>query len=147
MAVDPLFDADARPTPAVVRAIVGPVAPLWEDLVRRVEAMGARGAFTWEGRKYGWSLKYVRAGRPFVSLTPVRDGFRALVILGRAQVEEVPALPLGPRVRDVFDAARQYPDGRWLLIAVESERDVADVVALLETKLLPTIRARLAGGR
>jgi hypothetical protein len=147
MAVDPLFDPGAAPMPGVVRSIVGPTAPLWDTLVGRFEAMGARGAFTWEGPKYGWSLKYTRAGRPFVSLTPVPGGFRALVILGRAQVDEAPALPLGAHVRGIFDAARQYPDGRWLLIPVESEQDAADVVALLETKLPPTIRAKLAARR
>ena len=43
------------------------------------------GSFTWEGPKYGWSLKYARAGRPFVTLSrPGDGGFRALVILGHA---------------------------------------------------------------
>jgi Protein of unknown function (DUF3788) len=147
MAADPLFDPVAAPTPDEVRSIIGPAAPLWDGLVQRAEAMGARGTFTWEGPKHGWSLKYTRAGRPFVSLTPAPGGFKALVILGRAQVDEAPALPLGMHVRGIFDAARQYPDGRWLFIPVESEQDVADVVALLETKLPPTVRARLAADR
>ena len=144
MATEPLFDPASPPAPEVVRATLGPAAPLWEDLVGRVEAMGARGAFIWEGPKYGWSLKYVRSGRPFATLTPVAGSFQVLVILGRAQVDEVPSLPLGPHVRGIFDAARQYPDGRWLFIPVESGQDIADIVALLATKLPPTVRAKLA---
>lgn len=147
MVTDPLFDPDQAPTSAVVRTIIGPAAPLWDDLVGRVEAMGARGTMNWEGQKYGWALKYARAGRPFVSLTPGVGGFRTLVILGRAQVDEVPGLALGAHVGGIFDAARQYPDGRWLFIPVETAQDVADIVALLETKLPPTIRAKLAAGR
>lgn len=147
MAVDRLFDPGSPPTPDVVRAVVGPAAARWDELVRQVEMMGAHGTFAWEGPKAGWSLKYVRSGRPFLTLTPVEGAFRALVILGRAQVEEVPALPLGPHVRGVFDAARQYPDGRWLFFPVDSMQDVADVLTLLATKLPPTIRAKLSAGR
>jgi len=147
MPADPLFDPSSSPSPDAVRAIVGPAAPLWDALVARVEAMGACGAMTWEGPKYGWSLKYRRAGRPFTTLSPRPGAFQALVILGREQVDEVAALALGAHVRDLFDAAHQYPDGRWLFIAVETAQDVDDVVALLETKLPPTIRVRLAAAR
>lgn len=147
MATDPLFDPSSPPTPDAVRAIVDLAAPLWDRLVSRVEAMGACGALTWEGPRYGWSLKYARAGRPFTTLSPHDGGFTALVILGRAQVEEVAALSLRPHVRGIFDGAHQYPDGRWLFIPVETVEDVADIAALLETKLPPTIRAKLTGAR
>lgn len=147
MVTDPLFEPGSPPAREVIRRIIGPAATLWDSLVTGVEAMGARGTFTWEGPKYGWSLKYKRAGRPFVTLLPKDGGFTALVILGRAQVEEVPALPLSTQVRADFHAARQYPDGRWLFIPVETVQDVADVVTMLETKLPPTIRAKMAAAR
>jgi len=147
MVADLLFDAGTMPTHEAVRPVLGAAADWWDVLVARVEAMGARGSFTWEGPKYGWSLKYARAGRPFVTLSPGGGGFRALVILGHAQVEEVPMLPLGPHVRAVFDTARQYPDGRWLFTPVESAADVADIATLLRTKLPPTIRSKIATTR
>lgn len=147
MATEPLFDSGTPPTHDTVRAIVGAASAMWDQLVGRVEAMGARATFTWDGPKYGWSLKCTRAGRPFVTLSPMEGSFKALVILGRAQVDEVPALPLGPHVRGIFEAARQYPDGRWLFIPVETAADVADIVALLETKLPPTIRAKVTATR
>ncbi len=147
MTADPAADQGAPPTRATVRELVGPAAPWWDRLCERVETMGARGSFTWDGPKHGWSLKYHRAGRPFVTLSPGEGGFKAIVILGRAQVDEVPTLPLGPRVRGIFGDARQYPDGRLLFIPVESAADVADIVTLLATKLPPTIRAKVAGGR
>jgi Protein of unknown function (DUF3788) len=144
MAAEVLLDPERPPARRALRTILGEAAPRWDALVRRIEAMGARGTFAWDGPTYGWSLKYVRAGRPFTTLTPAAGGFRALVILGRAQVEEAPKLALGPHVRGIFDAARQYPDGRWLFIPVEAAADVADIATLLATKLPPTIRARVA---
>jgi len=49
------------------------------------------------------------------------------------------------RVRDAD--ARQYPDGRFLFIPVESPADVADILTILATKLPPTIRAKVAAAR
>ena len=144
MVADLLFDAGTMPTHEALRPALGAAAGWWDELVARIEAMGARGSFTWEGPKHGWSLRYTRAGRPFVALSPGDGGFRVLVILGHAQVEEVPTLPLGQHLRAVFDAARQYPDGRWLFIPVTSAADVVDIVTLLATKLPPTIRAKVA---
>jgi hypothetical protein len=37
----------------------------------------------------------------------------------------------------VFDRAKQYHDGRWLFISVESEREVDDIEALLAVKRRP----------
>ena len=147
MTLDVTSHQGEPPTRATARELVGPAAPWWDRLCERVETMGARGSFTWDGPKYGWSLKYTRAGRPFVTLSPGEGGFKALVILGRAQVDEVPTLHLGPGVRGIFDAARQYPDGRWLFIPVESAADVADIATLRATKLPPTIRAKVAAAR
>jgi hypothetical protein len=143
MAID-WADAGAAPDPALVAATLGPGAIHWHALVDHVTAMGARTAWEWDGPRYGWRLKATRAGRPFLSLTSRDGGCRALVILGRAQVAEVEGMVLGENARAVFDSARQYPDGRWLFIGVTSDRDVADVVAILATKLPPTVRARLA---
>jgi hypothetical protein len=147
MALDLLFDPGAPPTHEAVRTLLGPAGPAWDELVGRVSAMGARGTFSWDGPKYGWSLKFTRAGRPFITLSPGAEGFGALVILGRGQVDEVQVLPLGAKVRGIFDAARQYPDGRWLFIPVASAADVYDIASLLETKLPPTVRAKVAAAR
>ena len=147
MAAHALFDPAAPPTHEVIRAALGPAGPHWDDLVGRISAMGAWATFRWDGPRYGWALRGIRAGRPFVTLTPREGGFTALVILGRAQVDEVAQMALGSHVRDIFEAARQFPDGRWLFIPVEAPVDVNDVAAVLETKLPPTVRAKVAAAR
>jgi hypothetical protein len=147
VAVDRLHDRSGPPTERALQAVLGPSAARWSDLVARIDCMGGTATFTWTGPRDGWVLRCTRAGRPFVTLEPAAGGFRALVILGRGQVAEAPSLPLGPRVRAILESARQYPDGRWLYIPVEECQDVEDIATLLEMKLPPTVRARVAAAR
>jgi hypothetical protein len=121
---------------------------LWDGLTEQLRLqMGARGTWAWGGPKYGWEQRFKRAGRPFVTLTPEGGAFTALVILGREEAERAGRLSLGERARRTYDDARQYHDGRWLYLRVETANDAADVRALLLEKLPPTLRARsLADG-
>lgn len=111
---------------------------LWDTLTERLRLqMGARGSWQWGGPKYGWEHRFKRAGRPFVTLTPESGAFTALVILGREEAERARRLSLSERTRRTFDDARQYHDGRWLYLRVETANDAADVGALLLEKLPP----------
>jgi hypothetical protein len=120
---------------------------LWRLLGQRIEELGGRGTWTWGGPKYGWELKFKRGVKPFATLTPKPGGFVVLIVLGRAEVASVDPRTLGDRMRRTFEGSRQLPDGRWLFHAVESDEDVADAAALLELKLPPTVRARMAATR
>lgn len=143
--IEATFDPKAAPSPDAVERLLGRRAGLWQDLVHKIEAMGARGEWVWGGPKYGWEWKAKRAGKPFATLTPKAGLFVVLVILGRADATAAAAIPLAPRLRETYEAARQFPDGRWLFHETESEEEVADLVALLRLKLPPTVRVRLEG--
>jgi hypothetical protein len=93
----------------------------------------------------GWELRYRRAGRPLITVTPTGDAFTACVVLGAAATAEAEALPLGPEARRILDGARRYPDGTWLFIPVRNAGDLADVRALLELKLPTGVRRTLVG--
>ncbi len=143
MSEGPVFiEPGLSPSDDALGDALGPSVGFWRDLVGRAETMGARGEWSWDGPKNGWSWRMKRAGKPFLSLAPRSRGFRALVILGREQAEQATSLPLGQRVRATYDSARQYPDGRWIFHFVECAEDVRDISLLLRLKLPPTIRAR-----
>ena len=125
---------------------VGTAVALWEDVGRQVFAMGARSAPSWGGRA-GWELRFRRAGRPFVTLTPGTDSFQACVVLGERETATAEATALPPAVRAVLDGARRYPDGTWLFIPIGSAEDVAGLVDLLEIKLPERARRAPAGVR
>ncbi|MGA3029326.1 MAG: DUF3788 family protein [Candidatus Limnocylindrales bacterium] len=144
---DAIFDQRVEPSRTALQELLSIRSGLWLLLARRIEELGGRGAWAWGGAKYGWELKFRRGARPFATLTPKPNGFVILIVLGRAEVAAVDPAALGEGVRSTFEGARQLPDGMWLFHSVESERDVADAVALLELKLPPTVRARLAASR
>lgn len=144
---DPWLDPAAPPDEAAIRSRLGTEAGNhWSELAACALAMGAKPRWRWDGARSGWVLVFLRAGRSFLTLSAADRVCQALVVLGRAQVVEVETMPLGHHVRGVFDAARQYPDGRWVFVPVQDERDIADVASILATKLPPTVRARLAAG-
>jgi hypothetical protein len=143
--IEATFDPKTALSPDAVEKQLGTRAGLWHELVRQIEAMGARGQWVWGGPKYGWEWKAKRAGKPFATLTPKTGVFVVLVILGRTEAAAAAAITLAPRLRRTYESARQFPDGRWLFHETEPKEEVADLVALLRLKLPPTVRARLDG--
>ena len=148
MARSVLAEASPAPDLDAFAVAVGRARPLWRDLIRWLtEDVGAQVAMQWGGPSYGWELRFIRAGKPLTTLTPLKDGFVALVILGRAQAEEAGSLRLSERGRRIFEGTPQQRDGRWMFLDVEDERDVSDIEALLCLKLPRRLRARLTSSQ
>lgn len=138
MAPTAFMDPDHVPTGAEIAAALGPSAPFWERLTSFVAgAYAIEPTFVPPSRNYGWDVKYRKAGKTLVSLTPDDGGFTALVVLGEKETEAAREVDLGDHVRRVFEEATPLRDGRWLFVRVESDRDVEDVEKLLAVKRRP----------
>jgi len=144
--VQSLFDRDHVPTDSAFQTAVGAAGELWERLTRRVSIdMGARPLISWGGSKSGWEIRYRRAGRPFLSLSPGEDSFRACVVLGVRETAAAGAEPLSASARAILEAAHQYPDGTWLFITIRTTDDVETVLRFLELKLPNRVRRAIVG--
>jgi hypothetical protein len=144
--VQPLFDHDHVPTDAAFEAAVGATAELWERLTRRVSIdMGARPLISWGGSKNGWEIRYRRAGRSFLSLSPGEDSFRACVVLGAREAAAAGAEPLSASAHAILGAAHQFPDGTWLFITIRTADDLETVLRFLELKLPNRVRRAMVG--
>ena len=138
-----LHNRSHEPTDAEYRVAVGSAGGPWEELRRRLSAeMDAQPVPSWGGRD-GWELRYRRAGRSFVSLTPGTDAFTACVVLGSRERTEAEASGLPAAARSALDGARRYPDGTWIFLTVRSMEDVETLSALLEVKLPARLRRSL----
>ena len=145
MAASAFLDPARPPEPDEVRAALGARTPLWDALVAFVVGpCGAVTAWVHEGRKTGWALRAVRAGRPSAVLYPERGISAIRIVIGEKDRDAAFALPLGERIGATLREARRYPDGTWVYARPESAEDVADLERLLAVKLPPTIRARVA---
>ena len=137
------LDADAPPSTDDLVAALGPAAPLWSELCGWLLEVGAHAEQRWGGPRYGWELAVRRAGRPFTTLSARRGSFVGLVVLGRRESDAACAADLDPGVRRLLGETPQLHDGTWLYLPVVDRPGLRSLVALLQLKLPPTIRARL----
>ncbi|HEY1212547.1 MAG TPA: DUF3788 domain-containing protein [Bryobacteraceae bacterium] len=136
----------APPDERTIREWMGPEAfEHWAELQNWIDACYP-GVFApdwlYGGQKRGWSLRY-RKTKAFCTLLPAHRLFSVLVVLGRAEREKFEARRYfwSPRLVKLYDEARAYPDGKWLIIPISSADDRREVTELMSMK-----RPRLSGG-
>ena len=121
-----------------ISASIGAKRRFWEKLIRFIaENYRVRSDFPFYGKNYGWAMRFRKGGKALLSMYPGRGGFTVQMVLGQVQAKEASNLKLGKNVRMVLQNARQFPEGRWLFIRMESAEDLADVQQLLLIKSRP----------
>ena len=90
------------------------------------------------GKKYGWGLRFKKS-KSFCTLIPERNRLVVQIVFGgeeRAKAEEILS-ELSPGVRDAYTNATTYHDGKWLAVAVDSDKVMDDIEQLLTVKRKP----------
>jgi hypothetical protein len=130
-------DATQEPALRGVRERLADARAAWDDLVGHVaETYRLQGSFHFMyGERYGWALRFRRSGRNVLAMYPNRGSLTVQIILGRAQVAVATAMSLPARVSKVLDAAKDYPEGRWLFIPVRSLRSAQELRTLIALKM------------
>jgi hypothetical protein len=139
MPISSFAEKEHQPTMNEVFATVGSKRGLWEKLTRFVsDNFGInQGDFRFYGKNYGWALRFRKAGKALISLYPGKEGFTAQIIIGRNEAEKAFNLTLGKNARKTLEDSREFHEGRWLFIRVESDQDAGDVQQLLIVKSRP----------
>ncbi|OUO58558.1 hypothetical protein B5F74_10295 [Collinsella sp. An271] len=92
----------------------------------------------WDSGGKGWSyeLKWRRGGKTLCALYAKEDSIGFMVILGKAEREKFEALRGGfsPQIWAVYDAARTYHDGKWIMFEPTDESLFDDFMRLLAIK-------------
>jgi hypothetical protein len=139
----PFLDPAASPDRAAVERVLGDRVGLWRRLTGWVEATyGIEPEPLYSGKRSGWVSRYRRSGKSLLTVVPLQGGFQALVVIGPSNADRVSELDLQPGTRQVYEAAHAYPDGRWLLLTVQTLADVEDIVRLVTAKSPPPRRPR-----
>jgi hypothetical protein len=143
---DRINDKSAPPDDDAVRDWIGPRAFGHWTALRHWIDQSYPGVFTPEwlygGKKRGWTLRYKKT-KAFCTLLP---GYRQLsvqVVLGRTEREkfEERRYLWRPQLAKLYDEAREYPDGKWLAVAISSADDRRDVMELVSMKRPPLSHA------
>jgi len=129
---------DIGPDDEGIIAELGDASSLWSEMVDYLaSSYDHEPVMSREGKDQTWTVRYRRGGRTLVTLYPRKDEFVVLVVLGRDEVSKVRTARLSKRVKDAFETAKQFHDGRWLWIRPLSMADIGSVKALLTAKRRP----------
>jgi hypothetical protein len=103
------------------------------------------------GQKYGWNLQYRLGGRPLTEMYPEHGSFTALVILGKAELEQALGRldSFGPTVRQALVETPRFHDGCWMYLRVSDpltcQQDGQDIQQLILIKRKPPRKKAAAG--
>ena len=138
------IDRAQKPHDANVHAVLSRARKAWEDLVGHLEeTYSLKGSLHFMyGPRYGWALRFERGGRLVLALYPNRGYLIVQIILSIPQVSAAIAMGLPLFVLKVLEAAKKYPEGRWLFIPVKSLSAARELRPLIELKISrPPIQA------
>jgi hypothetical protein len=126
-----------RPTPRELETALGPVAPLWNQLVASLACDHSVQDQEWSSYspKYGWSLKLKLKKRTILYLGPCAGCFRASFVLGDRAVAEARKSKLPASVLKLLEEAPKYSEGTGLRLTITSARNIPSVIKLAQIKL------------
>lgn len=143
-----MMDKTTRPSDTdMINTIGHPITEAWMALRQFLaETYGIVPVLDSGGKKHGWNLQNRIGGRPLCEMYPKHGSFTALVILGRAELEQ--ALEridtFGSTVRKALWETPRYHDGCWMYIRVSdpltSQQDVQDIQNLILIKKKPPVK-------
>ena len=126
-----------QPTPAEISAALGPITPIWNDLINWfTQELGVTNQ-EWKSSspKYGWTLILSFKKRRIVYLAPCAGCFRASFIIGDRAVAEAREAGLPKTMLKLLDEAPHYPEGTGLRVVVKATKDLPSVRKFAQIKL------------
>jgi len=125
-----------------VKAMLGGASSAWEKLVGHIRFYYVMDEIWEEGKathKHYNNLYFRRGGKTLITLC-IREGhFIASIVLGKEERAKFDAQrdSFGEEVRNEYDAAEIYHDGKWLGFDVRDDSLIDDIVLLLGVKRKP----------
>lgn len=116
--------------------------PLWEKLCAHIEttyALQPQLQYSKCSMASGWNVKYRKAGRALCTLYPEQNKFTCLVSVGAKEAPEAELLlgSFDPYLQALYNGAKPFNGGRWLMIEVTSEEILENELELLRIRISP----------
>lgn len=130
-------DKASIPTDRQLEAALGPALGRWGLLKARLalDFDPLLEGWSFGGRSHGWSLRLEHRHRAIVYLTPLAGRFRASLALPERAMPAALQADLPEPVKAIVASAPTYPEGRAIRIGIETEEDVASLVALARIRM------------
>lgn len=114
--------------------------PVWDELCRfidtryEMEHLWNRG-----GKQWDYEYKFRRGGKTLCALYAKEDTIGVLVVLGKAEQEkfQTQLTDFSKEVQELFEGAKAYHDGKWLMLLPRDTSLFQDIERLLLIKRRP----------
>ena len=118
----PMHDVVISSRIRLARNLAGLAFKLWNDLRDRIVKQYDLAVVAWSygGKKYGWSLKLANKRRAVLYMMPDEGHFRAAMAFSEQAVEAVRQSDLPNEIIDMIDNAPKYPEGRAVRLVVNT---------------------------
>ena len=126
----------AKPSASELAGVLGPSAPLWDNLIGRLSSECGIDAQEWSSSspRRGWALKLNRKKRTIAYLTPSNGCFGVAVVLGNKAVEAAKRGAPASLVQLISESPK-YSEGTGVRLLVKNKKDLAPVETLAKIKL------------
>ena len=145
MSGERMLDGNIKPDAKSVVEFIGvKYKKYWQRITKFIED-NYHGIFQKDdwlfSRNHGWSLRFKKS-KSFCTLIPEKNRLLILIVFGAKEREETEKIlpELCPEIHTKYEDATTYHDGKWLVIAVDSDRILHDIETLLRIKRKPKIK-------
>ncbi len=125
------------PTETELKAVLGPAAALWSDIIRAVEAVASPLDLEWKSSKseFGRICLLQHKKRTLLYLTPEKEKVRIAIILGERAYGLALASSLPAAIKKMLSEAKPYAEGRGIRFVVNATKEIPTIKKLVEIKI------------
>ncbi len=136
-----IYDKSVKPDESVIVERIGTEGwKIWQAVTGFIDE-NYPGVFTFDdwlyGKKYGWYLRFKKS-KSYCTLYPAENSVVIQIVFGKAERDKAESLldELHPLLREAYEEAETYHDGKWLFIELNNEI-LEDIKRLLTVKRKP----------
>jgi hypothetical protein len=141
MEYERIYNKDPLPSYDEIRNFIGDIAVRQFDrLVKFVEEnYNFNKEVYFGGKNYGVMLRFRKSGKTLLSIFPEKNGFSIVLVYGRKEIEQFENRKneYSSFITSIYDATKQYHDGKWLLIRIEDDRYLNELIEMIKIKKKP----------
>ena len=129
------------PPPAMLEELLGPALfPVWQQLCRTIEERyDMERLWNSGGKNWTYEYKYRRGGKTLCALYARENfiGFMGILGKGERAKFEADRERYSEEVQRIYDEARTYHDGKWVMFEPKDTSLFVDFMGLLSIKRKP----------
>jgi len=141
MQYERIYTKEPLPTFEELRSFIGsPAVKVFDQLIAFLdEHYDFVREINFGEKNYGVMVRYRKSGKTLLGIFPERNGFSIVLVYGKKEVETFEKMKsvFSDYLRGIFDATKQYHDGRWLLIRIEDGQYYDELIKMITIKKKP----------